>query len=501
MIEASSILWISAVSFLVSLILTPLARNAFLRQGLLDRPDGVRKLHARPVPRVGGIPIVTSYVAAYIALLAAQGPAATFVLAQAPFVIRLLPAIGLIFLIGFLDDIYGLPPWQKLLGQMTGAAVAVWAGVRIWSVGGHRLDNVLSVAVTLVWLVGCTNALNLIDGLDGLASGMGMVSTLTMFAASIVHHDYALALATLPLCGSLLAFLRYNFNPASVFLGDSGSLLIGFLLGCYGAIWSQKAATLLGITAPLMAMAIPLLDVLLSVIRRWLRGRPIFSADRHHIHHKLLDRGLTHRGVVLVLYLVCGIYAVLSLLASISENHLGGLMLILFCALTWIGIQNLGYFEFGLAGRFLLSGAFRRTLHAQITLHGLERALDQAASERECWVQVESAARELGFVRLHARFNGQRFRHDDTQVPSHLCWQMRLPLPEGDWINLSRRIEPGQPVSAGPLMDTLIRLLPVRLAAFRAGLVSPAAARAWEDDAGCYQTAPGATTATADPLR
>ena len=132
--------------------------------------------------------------------------------------------------------------------------------------------------LSILWLVGCTNAFNLIDGLDGLAAGVGLFATITMLLAAFANHNLQLALVTMPLAGALIGFLRYNFNPASVFLGDCGSLLIGFLLGCYGVMWSQKSATLLGMTAPLMALAIPLLDAALSIIAPVYRGISLSSA-------------------------------------------------------------------------------------------------------------------------------------------------------------------------------------------------------------------------------
>ena len=151
----------------------------------------------------------------------------------------------------------------------------------------------LSLPLTLLWLVGCANAFNLIDGIDGLATGAGLFATVTILIGALLSNNVPLALATVPLAGALLGFLRYNFNPASIFLGDSGSLTIGFLLGCYGVLWSQKGATMLGMTAPLMALAVPLLDTGLAVARRFLRHQPIMSGDAAHIHHRLLARGLT----------------------------------------------------------------------------------------------------------------------------------------------------------------------------------------------------------------
>ena len=174
-------------------------------------------------------------------------------------------------------------------------------GVRILSIAGAPTEAWWNIPLTILWLLACMNAFNLVDGLDGLAAGVGLFATLTVFAAAMMQHNMVLAVATFPLAGAMLAFLCYNFNPATIFLGDSGALLIGFLLGCYAAIWSNKSATLLGMTAPLMALSIPLLDVALAIVRRFLRRQPIFTADRGHIHHRLLDRGFTPRRVVLVL--------------------------------------------------------------------------------------------------------------------------------------------------------------------------------------------------------
>jgi UDP-GlcNAc:undecaprenyl-phosphate GlcNAc-1-phosphate transferase len=464
LIELSSILWISVFAFVLSLVTTPLVRDAFARVGMVDRPDGGRKFHDVAVPRVGGIPIAFSYAAAFGLLLMIPAAGGSVFERHLPAVLNLLPSAGVIFLTGLLDDLAGLRPWQKLGGQTVGAVMAVAAGVRITGLSGHPLNPGIAAVLTVLWLLACCNAFNLIDGLDGLASGMGLFSTLTSFLAALLHGDHTLALATLPLAGSLLGFLRYNFNPASVFLGDSGSLLIGFLLGCYGVIWSQKSATMLGMTAPLMAMAIPLLDVLLSIFRRWLRGKPIFSGDRSHIHHKLLERGLTHRGVVAVLYGVGGVYAVLSLLQSLTDRGLGGLILVCFCAVTWLGIRHLDYFEFGMAGRMLFGGGLRRLMNNQFLLHGLERAIETAPDEPACWEALRQTLDDAGFNGMHARLNGREFhRFNADDLP---CWQLRIPLPGGDYVNLERQFDTPMPaLFIGPLVDLLHRRLPGRLAA------------------------------------
>ena len=250
---------------------------------------------------------------------------------------------------------------------------------------GVATEDWWSYPATVLWLLVCTNAFNLVDGMDGLAGGIGLFSTITILIAALVHQSPALALATIPLAGCLLGFLCYNFNPATIFLGDSGSLSIGFLLGCFGIIWTQKSATLLGMTAPLMALSIPLLDTCLCIVRRALKRQPIFSPDRGHIHHKLLDRGLTPRRAVLVVYGVCSLVACFSLLQStVRNNRLSGVITIIFCAVAWIGIQYLGYAEFSVAGKMLFSGDFQRTLKVQLELHTFERAIGTARTVADC---------------------------------------------------------------------------------------------------------------------
>src|SRR5262249_16129472 len=157
--------------------------------------------------------------------------------------------------------------------------------------------------------------------------------------------------------------------------GDSGSLSIGFLLGCFGVAWSQKSATTLGMTAPLIALAMPLLDTALAIVRRFLRGQPIFSADRAHIHHRLLHRRFTPRRVALLLYGACGVAAGFSLLEDVTQNRFSGLIVILFCVAAWVGVQHLGYAEFGIAGKLVLGGSFRGMVNSQLRLQQFERKL------------------------------------------------------------------------------------------------------------------------------
>ncbi|MEP6715003.1 MAG: MraY family glycosyltransferase, partial [Terriglobia bacterium] len=219
---------LGVVAFLCSVVLTPLVRDCFKRWGLVDHPDGDRKRHASPIPRVGGVAIAISYLAAFGIMLILPFSYDSEVAKALPNIWKLFCAAGLVFATGLFDDLLGYYPWQKLAGQLWAAMIAYFAGVRIEIMPEHPLNLLWNIPLSIIWLVGCTNAFNLIDGLDGLAAGVGLFATSTMLLAAFANHNLQLALVTMPLAGALIGFLRYNFNPASVFLGDCGSLLIGF---------------------------------------------------------------------------------------------------------------------------------------------------------------------------------------------------------------------------------------------------------------------------------
>lgn len=450
-----SLLWLGCRAFVISLILTPICRDVFRSFGVVDQPDATRKVHRYPIPRIGGLAIAVSYLLAYLVV---RPDAGSPLAQQLSLVWRLVPGAAVACGVGMLDDLFNLRPWVKLAGQVGAASLACVSGVRILSIGGAPTDAWWNVPLTILWLLACMNAFNLVDGLDGLAAGLGLFATLTVFTAAILQHNMVLAVATFPLAGALLAFLCYNFNPATVFLGDSGSLLIGFLLGCYAAIWSNKSATLFGMTAPLMALSIPLLDAILAIVRRFLRHQPIFEADRGHIHHRLLDRGLTPRRVVLVLYAFCGLAAAFSLVQFVMHSFATAII-VLFCLIVLLGVQYLGYAEFDLAGRLLFGGEFQRTVSAQLDLRNLTTALSIAATPAECWEIIREACAKFGFHEVRLRLGGEVFAYagDDSEVPS---WTARVPLANGDSLVLSRPFASGVlPMAVAPFVDALRQTL------------------------------------------
>jgi UDP-GlcNAc:undecaprenyl-phosphate GlcNAc-1-phosphate transferase len=432
------IITLGILAVLLSLAMTPIVRDGIGRF-FLDLPDGGRKAHTVPVPRVGGIAIVLAYVATF-AIAFSLPFSYAYVLHKALPNILALTLVGLVvFLTGVVDDLVGLTAWQKLAGLGGASVLAYFAGIHvdIPMLHGVHVWPGFEFVLTVIWLVGCANAFNLIDGVDGLAAGIGLVATVTMLIAALTQGNLPLALATMPLAGCLLGFLRYNFNRASVYLGDSGSLLIGFLLGCFGALWSEKSVTLVALTAPVLALSVPLLDVLLSISRRFLRNRPIFQADRGHIHHKLLDRGLSPRAAVLTMYGFCTLVAIMSLLASALHNQFSGLVVVVFCAAACVGVRHLEYAEFVTAGRMFLRGRFRLIIDAETRLMDFEKALARATDVQECWSKILAGSREFKFQGVRLNLDGQMFENFGACDAERL-WELRIPLPDSQYVGFFR---------------------------------------------------------------
>jgi len=425
------LLWLAGKAFLIALILTPIIRDVFRSYDVVDRP-GQRKVHAHPMPRVGGISIAIAYGVSLLSIAGSGDPLA----ASIPPAWKLIPGAFLVFFTGLVDDFLSLKPVIKVLGVMAAASLVFWSGVSIGGVAQKSLPVWLDYPLTVLWLLLTSNALNLIDGLDGLCAGMGLVATLTLFLAALLHHNLPLAYATFPLAGALLGFLCYNLNPATVFLGDSGALLIGFLLGCYGMIWTQKASTLLSFLVPLLALSIPLMDVSLSVLRRFLRNQPIFSPDKGHIHHWLLDLGLSPRQAVGVLLLVAALVAAFALLASssISGNY-QGFVILLFCVAAWFGVRRLRYAEFDIVGRLLFRGEYHRAMVARLQLERVTTALEHATDDEDWWNALAREGRALGLVGM--RWTGAGSLRYELLIPDAApAWSFRVPLSETDSMEL-----------------------------------------------------------------
>ena len=301
------------VAAALALLLTHGVRGLARRWHLVDVP-GQRKIHTVSVPRVGGVGVALAMVLA-LAVAAAAGRVSA---ADARAWLPVLAGGAVVLGVGLWDDLRPLPAWVKLAFQLVAAAVTVALGVRIEhvTVFGVTLGlGLLAVPLTIAWIVGLTNAFNVMDGLDGLATGLAIIAAATCAAVSISRGDSEGGLLLVALLGALCGFLPYNFNPATIFLGDSGSLVVGHVLAVTAITGWQKGATALAVAVPLLIFALPISETVLSIVRRThgLGIRHVFSPDQQHMHHRLLGLGLSHRNTVLLLYAVSLSLALLAL--------------------------------------------------------------------------------------------------------------------------------------------------------------------------------------------
>lgn len=341
-----------AASVLLSFVFTWYVRNQASLRGWVSVPASARHLHNSPLPRLGGIAIFASFLTsiACAILISRHYSSLDSGFALRPWLSILVPGT-LVFFLGVYDDIHGAGPHVKFAVQAIAGAMLFAGGLRIDDLpvlfGNHQFSWMIGLPLTVVWVLAITNAFNLIDGLDGLAAGSALFSTLVVFVVALLSHSTVVSLMTLVLAGAILGFLRFNFNPATIFLGDSGSLFIGFMLSALALRGAQKSPTIIAVAIPVVSFGLPILETTLSVIRRVISGRPVFTADREHIHHKLLQLGFSHRQVVITLYAVSAMFALLSLFLLWPRGKTLGLVLAVVGTGIWMGVQHLGYLEFG----------------------------------------------------------------------------------------------------------------------------------------------------------
>ncbi len=329
-----------AAALLTSLAATPLARRIAVKLGAIDKPAG-RRVNKVPVPRMGGIAIFCGIAAAfavqYVGTMLLGWPV---VLVPSPKLRvnywMLVLAFCVIFTTGLLDDKFSLKPAQKLAGQVLAAVIAVAGGLVIGDISSPLGPEFISLGwlaypVTVIYLVAYVNIINLIDGLDGLAAGISAIASFTMFVLSVMAGRLDAAALSIAVTGSSLGFLRYNFHPASIFMGDSGSLTLGFALGCSSLLSVTRFAGLTTIIVPLVIAAVPILDTLSAIVRRTRAHVSIGQADRGHIHHRLMDEGFDQRQAVLVMYA----WTLMLCLGSVVMTQVGTWPRVgIFCALA-----------------------------------------------------------------------------------------------------------------------------------------------------------------------
>jgi UDP-GlcNAc:undecaprenyl-phosphate GlcNAc-1-phosphate transferase len=395
------------VSALAAAVFTPLVISGAKRWQLLDAPDDARHLHDRPVPRLGGVAVFIATMLGIASTLLFGPSRETLTPEWNRFVLALLLGGSVLFGAGLIDDLRRIRPIAKIVAQCVAALIVAKLGFRIEILGiGSSVLHLgwISIPLTVLWIVAVTNAFNLIDGLDGLATGIAIVALATVFAAATALGNLEVSIVALVLIGALLGFARYNFSPARIFLGDSGSLFIGFMLAVLSMHGSIKSATAVLVAIPLFALAVPLLDVSVSILRRWLRGVPIFSPDARHIHHRLLALGLTPGRASFVLCLVAGGFAALGLLLAFAPPPaLIGMALtggIISAGIFMYGIRQLDYNEFVEAGAALASGIVRvrRVIRDQIHARELTSVIEEAESLRHVNAILAASIPGFGFL-------------------------------------------------------------------------------------------------------
>ncbi|HFU4123545.1 TPA: glycosyltransferase family 4 protein [Streptococcus suis] len=319
-----------------SLILTPLVRLLSFKIGAVDQPNA-RRINKVPMPSAGGLAVFLSFaIACYFFL-----PKIVFPLPHLgdfrDYIIPLLLAGGLVVVVGLIDDIFELAPLPKLLGIIV-AASSIWFYTDFHfdqfkiPFGGPVLhfEPWLSFCLTVLWIIAITNAVNLLDGLDGLVSGVSIISLSTMGIVSyffLYDSNIFLTVTVFVLVAAIAGFLPYNYNPAVIYLGDTGALFIGFMIGVL-SLQGLKNSTAVAVVTPMIILGVPITDTVVAIIRRKLSGQKIYEADRMHLHHRLLSLGLSHRGTVLVIYAISFVFALISLLLNVS-SRLGGTLLMI----------------------------------------------------------------------------------------------------------------------------------------------------------------------------
>ncbi len=330
------------ISLIFSFLITPVIRNIAFKIGAIDSPDYGRRIHNRQIPNIGGIAIYLSFVITVILFSSFDKT-----------VIGVLTGGTIIIILGFLDDLFELNPGIKLLGQILAAAVLILFGININFItnpisGGLIYPGFWSIPLTIFWVVAITNTINLIDGLDGLAAGVSVIAVFTLFLVALQEGQALPAILAIALAGSSLGFLRHNFYPAKIFMGDTGAMFSGFILAAISIMGALKSAAVVTVFVPLLALGIPIFDTLFAIIRRLYNNEPISKADKGHIHHRLLAMGWTQSQAVLIVYGISGLLGLIAIIINGFELNYPLILpaVVIFSGL--LGAWKIGILDFDL---------------------------------------------------------------------------------------------------------------------------------------------------------
>ncbi|MGM8366165.1 glycosyltransferase family 4 protein [Virgibacillus sp. W0181] len=330
MIEITLLAFITCIA---TLLLTPIFIKFSLKINATDKPNH-RKVHKDPIPTLGGLAIFTSFL---IGILILQ-PVSNYHLS-------IVFGAFLIIALGILDDLYNLSPKVKIIVQLAAAFLVVfWGGLQVEFInlpfGGQVQFGILSTVITILWIVGITNAINLIDGLDGLAAGVSTIALFTIAGMAIIMGDVYVATMALILFFSTLGFLRYNFYPAKIFMGDTGAMFLGYMISVLSLL-GFKNVTVISFIIPIFILGVPISDTLIAMVRRFINKQPISSPDSSHLHHRLIKFGLTHKQTVLFIYALSALFSVAAILFSMTTIWGSILIIVITLFVVQFLIENL----------------------------------------------------------------------------------------------------------------------------------------------------------------
>jgi len=327
-------------ALIISFILTPPARKLAIKVGALDIPKDPRKIHKKPMPYFGGLAIYVSIISCMFVYLP-----------HSETNISIMIGATIIVLTGIVDDMYGMNAKLKLVMQIIAAAVAINGGVLIHfvtnplSATGMSLLRNLTIPITLFWIVGITNTINLIDGLDGLASGVACIAAATLlFTAALKGYDFIVMQCAI-IVGASLGFLPFNFNPAKIFMGDTGSLLLGYMLAVTSILGMVKSVAAVALVVPVFALGLPIFDTTFAIVRRFINKKPIMEADKDHLHHKLMRKGLNQRQTVLIMYFISMVLGFASIIVADAEPRTGFIVIGVVVILVFYFGNKIGLFK------------------------------------------------------------------------------------------------------------------------------------------------------------
>ena len=334
--------WAFAAAVIVSLLATPAVIRLAKKTGAMDAPNA-RKVHKKPVPRIGGLAIYAGFISAIIFVAIKFGLDGE----QLQEIVGLILSGSLIIALGLIDDYKNLPARVKLLGQIFAATILVlFFGVRIDFVtdpfGGYFYLEWFAIPATIFWLVGLTNTVNLIDGLDGLAAGVASIASITIMFVALDQNLTLVAVLTAALAGAAVGFLKYNFNPAEIFMGDTGSMFLGFMLAGVSVTGSVKSVATIALIVPIFALGLPILDTTFAIVRRFRGGVPIFKPDKGHLHHRLLSVGFTQRQAVLLMYVISALFGLSAIALTEVSRQVAVLILVIVIVAIFYGVKKLG---------------------------------------------------------------------------------------------------------------------------------------------------------------